>query len=508
MSKEILLVVDAVSNEKGVEKEVIFEAIEAALASAAKKRAMEEIECRVAIDRKTGEYETFRRWEVIEDEPEEEQEPWQIRVSDAKEQDPELEVGDFIEEPMENPEFGRIAAQTAKQVIVQRVREAERAQVVEAYEDRVGELVNGVVKRVERGNVYLDLGGNAEAFIPRERMIARESVRPGDRIRGYLYDVRAEQRGPQLWVTRTSPEFLIELFRLEVPEIGQGLIDVMSAARDPGMRAKIAVKSNDVRTDPIGACVGMRGSRVQAVSNELSGERIDIILYDENSAQFVINAMAPAEVLSIIVDEDKQSMDIAVAEDKLSQAIGRGGQNVRLASELTGWHLNVMTEADVEEKSESEAAAARAAFIETLDVDEEIAAILVAEGFSSVEEVAYVPAKELEAIEEFDESIVEELRSRARDALLTQLIAAEEVIEEHRPADDLLALDGMTERVAYELASREIVTQEDLAECSVDEIVDVEGLDEESAAALIMAARAPWFEEGEGQEGDAQAQST
>ncbi len=494
MSKEILLVVDAVSNEKGVEKDVIFEAIEAALASAARKRVSDEIDCRVSIDRMDGTYETFRRWEILEDDAEMESDERQIFLAEALKTHPDSEAGAFIEEPMENPEFGRIAAQTAKQVIVQRVREAERAQVVEAFQDRVGELINGIVKRVERGNVYLDLGGNAEGFIPREKMILRENVRPGDRIRGFLYEVRSELRGPQLFVTRTSPEFLVELFRLEVPEIGQGLIDVMSAARDPGMRAKIAVKSNDPRTDPIGACVGMRGSRVQAVSNELSGERIDIILWDENAAQFVVNAMAPAEVVSIIMDEDKNSMDVAVDEDKLSQAIGRGGQNVRLASELTGWHLNVMTEADVEEKSETEAQAAREVFIATLDVDEEIAAILVAEGFNSVEEVAYVPVKELLAVEEFDESIVEELRSRARDSLLTQLIAAEEKLEEHKPAEDLLALEGMTESVAFSLASRGVTTQEELAECATDEIEDIEGLDAESAAALIMAARAPWFE--------------
>ncbi|MDJ0656881.1 MAG: transcription termination factor NusA [Xanthomonadales bacterium] len=497
MSKEILMVADTVANEKGVEKSVIFGAIEAALASAAKKRTMEDIEVRVAIDTQTGEYETFRRWEVIDDEELFEADSRQIMLDDARKDHPEINPGDFIEEPMENPEFGRIAAQAAKQVIVQRVREAERAQVVEAFEDRVGELINGVVKRVERGNIYLDLGGNAEAFVPRERTIPRESVRPGDRIRGFLYEVRSEIRGPQLFVTRTSPEFLIELFKLEVPEIGQGLIEVVAAARDPGMRAKIAVKSNDPRTDPIGACVGMRGSRVQAVSNELSGERIDIILFDENPAQFVVNAMAPAEVLSIVVDEEREAMDIAVDEEKLSQAIGRGGQNVRLAGELTGWQLNVMNEADAEEKSEQEAREARDKFVEKLDVDEEIAMILVQEGFTSVEEVAYVPASELQDIDEFDEDIVEELRSRARDALLTQLIAAEEKLDDSEPAADLLALDGMTEKLGYVLASRGIVTQEDLAECAVDEIIDIEDLDEEQAAALIMAARAPWFEDEE-----------
>ncbi|MEM7707450.1 MAG: transcription termination factor NusA [Pseudomonadota bacterium] len=497
MSKEILMVVDAVANEKGVEKDVIFGAIEAALASAAKKKRMDDIECRVSIDQQTGEYETFRRWEVLDDEELFETEDRHIMLEDARKDHPDIEVGEFIEEPMENPEFGRIAAQAAKQVIVQRVREAERAQVVEAFADKADTLVNGIVKRVERGNIYLDLGSNAEAFVPRERTVPRESVRPGDRLRGYLYEVRSELRGPQLFVTRTSPQFLIELFKLEVPEIGQGLIDVIAAARDPGMRAKIAVRSNDPRTDPIGACVGMRGSRVQAVSNELSGERIDIILYDDNPAQFVVNAMAPAEVVSIMVDEESQSMDIAVAEDKLSQAIGRGGQNVRLASELTGWQLNVMTEEAAEEKSDAEAGAARALFVEKLDVDEEIANILVQEGFSSVEEVAYVPASELLEIQEFDEGVVEELRSRARDALLTQLIAVEEKLDDVKPADDLLALDGVSERLAFQLAARGIVTQEDLAECAVDEILEIDGLDEESAAAVIMAARAPWFAEEE-----------
>ncbi|MFK7956231.1 MAG: transcription termination factor NusA [Lysobacterales bacterium] len=497
MSKEILMVVDAVANEKGVEKDVIFGAIEAALASAAKKKQMDDIECRVSIDQESGEYETFRRWEVLDDEELFESEARHIMLEEARKEHPEIEVGEFIEEPMDNPDFGRIAAQAAKQVIVQRVREAERAQVVEAFADKADTLVNGIVKRVERGNIYLDLGSNAEAFIPRERTVPRESVRPGDRLRGFLYEVRSELRGPQLFVTRTSPQFLIELFKLEVPEIGQGLIDVIAAGRDPGMRAKIAVRSNDPRTDPIGACVGMRGSRVQAVSNELSGERIDIILYDENPAQFVVNAMAPAEVVSIMVDEESQSMDIAVTEDKLSQAIGRGGQNVRLASELTGWQLNVMTEEAAEEKSDAEASKARKLFVEKLDVDEEIANILVQEGFSSVEEVAYVPAAELLEIQEFDEGIVEELRSRARDCLLTQLIAVEEKLDDVKPADDLLALEGMNERLAYQLAAQKVITQEDLAECAVDEIIDIDGVDEESAAALIMAARAPWFADDE-----------
>jgi N utilization substance protein A len=498
MSKEILLVVEAVSNEKGVEKEVIFEALEAALASAARKRSGDEIGARVAIDRSTGEYETFRRWEVIEDDAEMEEDTTQIFLSDARQQDPEIEVGGFIEEPMENPEFGRIAAQTAKQVIVQRVREAERAQVVEAFRDREGELINGIVKRVERGNVYLDLGNNAEAFIPQRHMISGETVRPGDRLRAFLFEVSAETRGPQLFASRTIKEFLIALFELEVPEIGQGLITVMGGARDPGRRAKIAVRSNDSRTDPIGACVGMRGSRVQAVSNELAGERIDIILWDENPAQFVINAMAPAEVASIVVDEEREAMDIAVEESNLSQAIGRGGQNVRLASELTGWELNVLTVEDAEKKSEEEAQKVLENFMSKLDVGEDVANILVQEGFSNIEEVAYVPESELLDIREFDEEIVTELRRRARDSLLTQMIAREEVLDENRPAEDLLGLEGMTERLAYKLAERGVRTQEDLAELSVDELIDVDEMEEDAAAALIMAARAPWFEaEGE-----------
>ncbi|MGA9342008.1 MAG: transcription termination factor NusA [Rhodanobacteraceae bacterium] len=492
MSKELLMVVDAVASEKGVSEDVIFEAMEAALASAAKKRYPDEdVEVRVAIDRDSGNYETFRTWEVVADDVVMESPDRQLRLMDAVDEKPGIEVGEYIEEQIENPDFGRIAAQAAKQVIVQRVREAERAQVVEAYQDRVGELITGVVKRVERGNVYLDLGGNAEALVARDRSIPRESVRAGDRLRGYLYEVRAEARGPQLFISRTAPEFMIELFKLEVPEVGQGLVEIKGCARDPGDRAKIAVLAHDNRTDPIGACIGMRGSRVQAVSNELNGERIDIVLWNESSAQFVINAMAPAEVQSIIVDEEKHSMDIAVAEDKLSQAIGRGGQNVRLASKLSGWHLNVMTADQVREKSESEQEAARELFMDKLEVDSEIAQILVQEGFSSVEEIAYVPTAELIAIEGFDEDIVTELRARARDALLTDALVAEEEIDEHRPAGDLLEVDGLEESVAFELARNGIVTRENLADLATDELMElgIEGLDEETAASLIMAAR-------------------
>ncbi len=493
MNKEILLVVDAVSNEKGVDKSIIFEAVEAALAMATKKNHGGDIDVRVAINRDTGDYEAFRRWEVIGEDDLVEFPDREIMLEKALENHPNLNAGDFIEEPMEAAGFGRISAQTAKQVIVQKVREAERAQVVDAYQDRVGELIMGIVKRVDRGNVILDLGGNIEALVGREDMIPRESLRPGDRVRGYLRDVRSESRGPQLFVSRTSPELLIELFKLEVPEAGEGLIEIVSAARDPGVRAKIAVKSNDQRIDPVGACVGMRGSRVQAVSNELGGERVDIILYDDNPAQFVINAMSPAEVVSIVMDEDSHTMDIAVNEENLSQAIGRGGQNVRLASQLTGWELNVMTEVEAEQKSEEESAAVLDLFVKQLDVDEEVAMILVQEGFSSIEEVAYVPEQEMLQIEEFDEDIVDELRNRARDVLLTRAIAGEE--HNTMPAQDLLEMDGMDEELAYKLAAKGVTTMEDLAEQSIDDLDGIEGLDEERASQLIMTARAPWFAE-------------
>ncbi|QDA56149.1 transcription termination factor NusA [Thermomonas aquatica] len=495
MSKELLLVVDAVAAEKGVPESVILEAIEAALASAAKKRyAEQDVLVRVAIDPKDGSYETFRRWEVVADDVVMESPDRQVRLMDAIDESDEAEVGDYIEEQIENPDFGRIAAQAAKQVIVQRVREAERAQVVDAWKDRVGELVTGVVKRVERGNIFVDLGGNAEAIIPKDKGIPRDVLRTGDRVRGYLFDVRSEPRGPQLFISRAAPEFMMELFKLEVPEVGQGLVSIMACARDPGDRAKIAVLAHDNRTDPIGACIGMRGSRVQAVTNELNGERVDIVLWSDNAAQFVINAMAPAEVQSIIVDEDKHSMDLAVAEDKLAQAIGRGGQNVRLASRLSGWQLNVMTADQVQAKSEAEQAAARQLFMDKLEVDEEIAGILVAEGFSTVEEIAYVPVGELLAVEGFDEDIVEELRSRARDALLNDALAVEEGLEEHQPAEDLLTLEGMDEATAYALAERGVRTREDLAEMATDEIADIEDVGEERAAALIMEARKHWFE--------------
>ena len=492
MNKDILLVVDVVSNEKGVSKDIIFNALECALASATKKRYNNEIEVRVQIDRRTGDYVAFRRWQVVEDDLVEFPQ-FQIGYTEAQERQPNIQTGDFWEESIESVGFDRIGAQTAKQVIVQKIREAERAQVVEAYKDRQGELVSGVVKRLERGNVILDLGGNAEALIPREEMIPRESARPGDRLRGYLQSVRSEPKGPQLFLSRTAPELLIKLFVLEVPEIGENLLEIMGAARDPGLRAKIAVKPKDPRIDPIGACVGMRGSRVQAISNELSGERVDIILWDENSAQFVMNAMSPAEVVSIIVDEDTHSMDVAVREEQLSQAIGRNGQNVRLASQLTGWTLNVMTESQAEEKHEAEALAVLKLFMLELEVDEEVASILVQEGFSSLEEVAYIPLNEMLEIEEFDEELVKELRNRAKDALLTQAIASEEKLCDAEPAEDLRTMEGMNDELARALASRGIISMDDLAEQSVDDLMTLEGMDEVRAGSLIMAARAPWF---------------
>jgi N utilization substance protein A len=494
MNKDILYVADAVSNEKGVDKEIIFEAIEAALATATRKKYNKDIEVRVDIDRETGDYETFRRWLVVEDSGEGLENPLaEITLEAAAIDEPDIQPGEYIEEQIESVEFGRIAAQTAKQVIVQKVREAERARVIEAFQGREGELVMGTVKRVERGNVYLDLGDNVEAFIPREEMIPREAVRSGDRLRGYLKEVRSETRGPQLFVSRTAPEFLVELFKLEVPEVDQGLLRIIGGARDAGSRAKISVESLDARLDPVGACVGMRGSRVQSVSNELAGERVDIILWDENPAQFVINAMSPAEVTSIVVDEDTHTMNIAVEEDKLAMAIGRGGQNVRLASELTGWELNVMTEKEAEDRSEEENQKLLAEFKEKLDVDEEVAGILVAEGFSTIEEVAYVPEAELNSIEEFDADMVNELRNRARDYLLTQAIMQEEVLEDRPPAEDLLQMEGMDENTAIQMAAKGICTMEDLAEQSIDELMEVEGMDEKRASALIMKAREPWF---------------
>jgi N utilization substance protein A len=492
VNKNILLMVDVVSNEKGVEQELIFEALEAALASAAKEQYGDEADLRVSIDRDTGDYETFQRWTVLDDESEDFEYPErQIKLSYALKEKPDATEGEVIERLVPSVDFGRIGAQKAKQVIVQKVREAERAQVVAAYQDRVGELITGQIKRIERGNVIVDLGGNAEAIVLRDQLIPREPVRPNDRIRGYLYEVSPQVRGPQLFLSRTSPQFLMELFALEVPEIAQGLIELKGAARDPGLRAKIAVQAKDKRIDPVGACVGMRGSRVQSVSNELAGERVDIVPWDENIAQFVINAMAPAEVETIIVDEESHSMTIGVAEEKLAQAIGRGGQNVRLASELTGWTLNVMTTADAESKKEEENESVLRVFMENLDVDAEVASVLVQEGFTTLEEIAYVPAEELMEIEEFDEGIVEELRNRARDVLLTKAIAKAEQRAHAQPAEDLLSVEGMDDDTAYLLAEAGISTCEGLADLATDELLELlPQLGEERASSLIMTARA------------------
>ncbi len=497
MSKEILLVVDSVSHEKSVPKDVIFGALEAALAMASKKKHGEQAEFRVHINRDSGTYETFRVWTVADPEAEEEWNPEaQLTVEEAQARDAKAVLGSVIEEPVASVDFGRIAAQTAKQVIVQKVREAERAQIVEAYQPRVGELVSGTIKKLGRDNVIVDLGNNAEGLLTREHLIPRETFRMGDRVRSLLLEIRPENRGPQLILTRTAPRMLTELFKIEVPEIAEQVIEIRGAARDPGSRAKIAVRTNDGRIDPVGACVGMRGSRVQAVSGELAGERIDIVLWDDNPAQLVINAMAPAEVESIVLDEDAHAMDIAVGEQNLAQAIGRGGQNVRLASELTGWSLNIMTKEEAEARQNEESNRIINEFIDALSVDEDVAVVLVEEGFTTLEEIAYVPIDEMTAIEGFDEEIVLELRNRAKDALLTRAIASEEALGDTQPADDLLAMAGMTRPLAFKLAGSGVVTMEDLAELAVPDLLDIASdLDEESAAALIMTARAPWFED-------------
>ncbi|MFT5755874.1 MAG: N utilization substance protein A [Alteromonadaceae bacterium] len=497
MSKEILLVVDAVSNEKALPRESIFEAMETALETATKKKYEGDIIVRVSIDRTTGEFDTFRRWLVVAESDEPMENPYaEITLAAAQYDQPELNVGDYVEDQIESVKFDRVTTQTAKQVIVQKIREAERALVVDAYQEHIGEIITGVVKKSSRDSVIIDLGNNAEAIVYRDDMLPRETFRPGDRIRGLLYEIKPEARGAQLFVSRTKPEMLIELFRVEVPEIGEEMLEIKGAARDPGSRAKISVKSNDKRIDPVGACVGMRGSRVQAVSNELGGERVDIVLYDDNPAQYVINAMSPAEVASIIVDEDKNTMDIAVEESNLAMAIGRSGQNIRLASQLTGWELNVMTVAAMNEKHQAENDKILAIFTEKLDLDEDFAMMLCEEGFTSLEEIAYVPVAEMLEIDGLTEEMIEELRERAKEAITTQALASEETLEGAEPAKDLLELDGLERHLAYVLASRGVITLEDLAEQGVDEIADIEELDEAKAGELIMAARnICWFNE-------------
>lgn len=496
MSKEIPLkmIVGTVSNEKGVSEDVIFEALEAALVSATKKKYGAHIEARVVINRKTGTYDTFRFWTVVSD-PELNQPlelPFsQITLSAAQVDDPNIKVGDTIEEQLESVEFGRIAAQTAKQVIIQKVREAERSKVASEFKAKQGQLINGVVKKVAREGIIVDLGGNAEALLKKDQILPKEAYRAGDRVRAYLTEIVEDIRGPQICLSRIHKGMLAELFKIEVPEVGEGIIEIKAIARDPGVRSKIAVKTNDGRMDPVGACVGMRGARVQAVSNELGGERVDIVLWDDNPAQFVMNAMSPAEIVSIVVDEETNTMDIAVKDEYLSQAIGRNGQNVKLASELTGWTLNVISAQEAQVKNEQEKHELLKIFTEQLGVDDEVAEILIAEGFTTIEEVAYVPVNELLSIEGFDEEVVDALRDRAKEVLSTQAQADEE--EFKKSAADLLSLDGVSEELARSLAQHDIRTRDDLAELSVDDIKEFTDLDDDQAAKLIMQARAHWF---------------
>ena len=494
MSRELLMLVDALAREKNVEKDIVFAALELALASATKKRFKDDVDVRVDIDRETGEYKTFRRWQIVIDD-EHELPAQQIALTDALEQKLDKQVGEFVEEPLEPVEFGRIGAQTAKQVILQKIRDAEREQILNDFLQREEFIVTGAIKRMERGNAIIE-SGRIEAALPKDQMIPKENLRIGDRVRAFLLKVDRNNRGPQLILSRTVPEFLIKLLELEVPEIEEGLLEIKAAARDPGSRAKIAVKSNDQRIDPIGTCVGMRGSRVQAVTAELAGERVDIILWSQDPAQFVINALAPAEVSKITVDEESHSMDVVVDEENLAQAIGRNGQNVRLASELTQWELNIMTEEESQKKNDEEGTAVRKVFMERLDVDDEVANILIQEGFTTLEEVAYVPLNEMLEIESFDEETVNELRSRARNALLVEAIASEEHVE--NVASDLLTLDGMDNETARVLAAKGVTTQEELADLAVDDLIELTGIDAERAKQLIMTARAPWFAASQG----------
>ena len=490
MSREILLLVDVLAREKNVGKEVVFGALELALASASKKRIHDDADVRVSVDRETGDFETFRRWEVVADENYL-NENNQVPISEAKEQDPEVEVGDFLEQATEPVDFGRIGAQAAKQVILQKIRDAEREQILTDFLDRKEHLVTGTIKRMERGNAIVE-AGKVEAVLPRDQMIPRENLRVGDRVKAYLLRVDRSARGPQLILPRTAPEFIVKLFAVEVPEVDDGLLEIKAAARDPGLRAKIAVKSNDQRIDPIGTCVGMRGMRVTAVTNELAGERVDIVLWSADPAQFVVGALAPAEVMSVVVDEEKNSMDVVVDEANLAVAIGRGGQNVRLASELTGWTINLMTEEESKTRVDAESAAIRVLFMEKLDIDEDVANILISEGFSTLEEVAYVPLHEMLEIEAFDEATVQELRERARNELLTEAIVAEEQLE--GVADDMLSLDGMDKSLAAKLAAHGVKTRDDLADLAIDELVEMSGVDADRAKQLITTARAHWFE--------------
>ncbi|WP_312262647.1 transcription termination factor NusA [Candidatus Igneacidithiobacillus taiwanensis] len=492
MSRELLYLADAVAHEKEVDREVIFQALEASLVSASKKKYGQDWDISVELDRKTGEYLTKRWWTVIPDDEEKEIPDQQLHLSEALAKDPTAAIGQKICEELQAVEFGRIAAQSAKQVIFQRVRDAERDRIVADFAFRQGEIISGVVKRMDKGNAIVDMG-RAEAVLPREEMIPREAIRSGDRVRAYLKEVRRVQKGPQLFLSRTAPELLLKLFAQEVPEIANGMIELMGAARDPGLRAKMAVRSNEPRVDPVGACVGMRGNRVQTVVNELRGERVDIIVWSADPATYVINALSPAEVSSIIVDENTHSMDVVVDEDQLSLAIGRGGQNVRLASQLTGWTINILTQEEARQKREEEDARFQQEFIQELGIDADLALLLVHEGFTSLEEVAYVPVAEMLEIEGLNEDLVTELRRRARDRLLSKAIAQEEQVHLSEPAEDLLQLPGMDEALAHQLAAKGIVTAEELADLAIDELEEMVTIDADRAKSLIMAARAPWF---------------
>ena len=493
MSREVLMLVDALAREKNVPREVVFQALESALASATKKLFKEEVDARVSIDRMSGDYEAFRRWQVVPD-GELEDHDLQIILSEAQKQVPDVQVGEYIEEELEAIELGRIGAQAAKQVILQRIRDAEREQIISDFLQRGEAIMSGTIKRMDREGAVVE-SGKVEARLPRDQMIPKENLRVSDRVRAYVLRVNREGRGPQLILSRTSPDFIKHLFAMEVPEIEQGLLEIKAAARDPGVRAKIAVYTQDRRIDPIGTCVGVRGSRVQAVTGELAGERVDIVLWSEDPAQFVIGALAPANVSSIVVDEDKHSMDVVVDEDNLALAIGTGGRNVRLASELTGWQINIMSAEESQQKAEGERAALREVFMSRLDVDQEVADILIDEGFTSIEEVAYVPINEMLEIEAFDEDTVNELRTRARNVLLTEAIATEEKIEQ--TAEDLLSLEGMDRELAAKLSDAGVHTRDDLAELAVDELTEATGIDEARAKDLILKARAHWFAEGE-----------
>jgi len=490
MNREMLMLVEAISREKTVERDVVFGAVEAALASATKKLHGGEVDIRVAVDRDTGNYETFRRWQVVPNEAGLQNADAEKLLFEAQEEIDDIEVGDYIEEAVDSVPIGRIGAMAAKQVILQKIRDAEREQLLNEFLSRGDKIFVGTVKRLDKGDIIVE-SGRVEGRLKRSEMIPKENLRIGDRVRAFILGVDSTQRGPQIMLSRSAPGFMIELFAQEVPEIEQGLLEIKSCARDAGSRAKIAVVSHDRRVDPIGTCVGVRGSRVNGVTTELAGERVDIVLWSEDPAQFVIGALAPANVVSIVVNEEPHAMDVVVDEENLAIAIGRGGQNVRLASELTGWRINIMTAEESQAKQATESESARALFVDKLDVDEEVADILIAEGFTSLEEIAYVPLQEMLEIESFDEDTVHELRTRAKDALLTAEIAREERVDE--VSQDLRDIEGMTPELIGKLSDGGVHTRDDLADLAVDELTEMTGIDEAQARAMIMSAREHWF---------------